>query len=321
MRLSIHGIPCEVGGDPAFVEAVAREHRPYLAERVEPPEVSIRGALGDLPDLPEGAVLADRAGDFDRWSKGDEDWYCSPGAVWHRRPDGDRVCLTGAARDPGALLELARVLLESAVADRLERRGFVPLHAAAVALDGSGLLFLGESGHGKSTLAAALCRQYGAAFIGDDTVFLDPDGLLYGYLPHVAVYAPDAPDAFTYTGGVRRRLIPPGEVGAVADRPVPPAAVFLLRRVRADRSRVHPVGARTAFALLAPAAADGVKPFFQPEGVRAGRISRRLSALHGLLERAPAYLLQAGQNPAEVSQTVLQALARPGDRAGAAASK
>ena len=317
MNLSICGIRCALGGDPAFREAMAAEHRPYVADGAQEPAVILRGVVGAVPPVPEGAVLTDRAGDFDRWSRAEEDWFCSPGAAWHRRLEEGRVHLAGAARDLNALLELGRVLLESAVAHLLESRGFVPLHAAAVAVEGSGLLFLGESGHGKSTLASTLCRNHGAALIADDTAFLDSDGLLQGYLPHVALYAPDAPDAFTYTSGVRRRLVHPEELGPVAGEPVAPGAVFLIRRVRAGRSQLHPIGARTALALLAPTVADGAKPFFQPAHDRAARISRRLAALHRLLGKAQVYLLQAGQNPAEVSQTVLRAL--PGVRAGSAA--
>ena len=49
------------------------------------------------------------------------------------------------------------------------------LHGAAVAVDGRGVVLLGRSGDGKSTLAAAMCRR-GAALLADDAVGLDYAG-------------------------------------------------------------------------------------------------------------------------------------------------
>lgn len=45
------------------------------------------------------------------------------------------------------------------------------IHAAAVELSGYGHVFVGESGHGKSTLSTDLVEQ-GATYLGDDIVFL-----------------------------------------------------------------------------------------------------------------------------------------------------
>lgn len=49
------------------------------------------------------------------------------------------------------------------------------LHASAVALDGQGVLILGPSGSGKSSLALQLIGQ-GAALIGDDQIVLTRQG-------------------------------------------------------------------------------------------------------------------------------------------------
>lgn len=45
------------------------------------------------------------------------------------------------------------------------------VHAAAVGIDGGAHVFLGESGHGKSTLSADLVSM-GASYMGDDLIFL-----------------------------------------------------------------------------------------------------------------------------------------------------
>jgi hypothetical protein len=55
--------------------------------------------------------------------------------------------------------------------EMLKRRGRFAIHAAAIELDGRGVLFAGATGSGKSTLALALLRA-GMGFLGDDTVFV-----------------------------------------------------------------------------------------------------------------------------------------------------
>jgi hypothetical protein len=53
----------------------------------------------------------------------------------------------------------------------LRPRGFAPLHAAALAHEGRGLLVVAPSGSGKSTLAYSLVKQ-GWRFLSDDSVLL-----------------------------------------------------------------------------------------------------------------------------------------------------
>lgn len=47
------------------------------------------------------------------------------------------------------------------------------MHASAVALRGRGVLFLGESGAGKSTAAAEMCFLHGAKLLADDVALLE----------------------------------------------------------------------------------------------------------------------------------------------------
>ena len=54
----------------------------------------------------------------------------------------------------------------------LSRQGRLVLHASAVAFDGIGVAFTGESGRGKSTLAASFATT-GARFLTDDGLRLD----------------------------------------------------------------------------------------------------------------------------------------------------
>jgi hypothetical protein len=69
---------------------------------------------------------------------------------------------------PGADAEGVRTLLAGRVmAYLLRQRGYLPLHASAVAIDGKAILFLGASGSGKSTTAAAFHAR-GHEVMADD---------------------------------------------------------------------------------------------------------------------------------------------------------
>lgn len=54
------------------------------------------------------------------------------------------------------------------------------LHALGVAKDGKALVVIGRSGIGKSLLAGKYLRD-GYKLLGDDTVFIDPDGRVHGF--------------------------------------------------------------------------------------------------------------------------------------------
>ncbi|NEQ88783.1 MAG: hypothetical protein F6K26_55505, partial [Moorea sp. SIO2I5] len=64
-------------------------------------------------------------------------------------------------------LKLQLALVGTVMAILLQQRGALILHASAVEMDGKAILFLGNSGEGKSTIAAALQAQ-GYAVVADD---------------------------------------------------------------------------------------------------------------------------------------------------------
>jgi hypothetical protein len=69
---------------------------------------------------------------------------------------------------PGVDTGILRTMLAGPLmAYLLRQRGYLPLHASAVAIDGQGVLFLGESGAGKSTTAAAFSVR-GHDVLADD---------------------------------------------------------------------------------------------------------------------------------------------------------
>lgn len=74
---------------------------------------------------------------------------------------------------PGADEDLLPVLIAGALlAMHLMLRGELVLHASAVQAGGRAVAFVGRSGMGKSTLAAALCEQ-GCGLVSDDLLRVD----------------------------------------------------------------------------------------------------------------------------------------------------
>lgn len=74
----------------------------------------------------------------------------------------------------GAAEDVQPFLLGSAMGALLYQRGLIPVHSSAVAFDDRAYCFLGPSGVGKSTLAAALCQR-GGRLVSDDICALRCD--------------------------------------------------------------------------------------------------------------------------------------------------
>jgi hypothetical protein len=75
-------------------------------------------------------------------------------------PDADAHAIAKIRRGTG------RALLRHLVGD-------LSLHGGAAAIEGTGIVLLGRSGQGKSTLTAALCAQAGAELYADDIVVVE----------------------------------------------------------------------------------------------------------------------------------------------------
>ena len=85
-------------------------------------------------------------------------------------------------------------LINTVVLFLVGHAGRVPLHASAVMVNGTALVFAGASGAGKSTLALAASRA-GLPLLSDDTVFVQtsPDFRLWSLAGAIHVFARDAP--------------------------------------------------------------------------------------------------------------------------------
>lgn len=97
---------------------------------------------------------------------------------------------------------LRPTLLGGAIAIALRQRGLLVLHASCVNLAGQAIAFMGDSGWGKSTLAAAFHHQ-GDAILTDDVMAIQFEGagpLVEPGFPQIKLW-PDAADSFGHSPG------------------------------------------------------------------------------------------------------------------------
>ena len=151
-------------------------HLPALAD--DGCDVDIRwGAdIEDSAEPPPGEVIAE-------YQTADTAWYTATStAAEYRlrfRNCGEFVLSADLSevsvrRDPNGRTELLPILMAGTVsAFLLALRGETVLHASAVAVDGRALAFVGQSGRGKSTIAALLCVD-GADLVTDDVLTVEP---------------------------------------------------------------------------------------------------------------------------------------------------
>jgi hypothetical protein len=103
--------------------------------------------------------------------------------------------------------------------------GRVPLHASAVMLDGTAIIFAGASGAGKSTLALAASRA-GLPLLSDDTIYVQtmPVLRLWSLAGPIHVFAKDAPGAketgMRFRAGRWKKSLTAPERRRMADRAV-----------------------------------------------------------------------------------------------------
>ena len=140
-----------------------------FGDRAEPPEAQMRGGAGLFAAMMDAdnfavAMPAQRSGLV----------ALSP-ALLQRFPYHARY----------ELLEFAVFMLAS------RARPLVPLHAGCIAIDGAGVLLVGESGAGKSTLALHGLLQ-GARLVTEDAAFVDADDLVTMGVPNFLHLREDA---------------------------------------------------------------------------------------------------------------------------------
>lgn len=247
---------------------------------------ALRVRLGGVRPAPRSVVAQQRLEDGRLWRVifGAEEGYLFdfPGlAVFLAARDGNGVEIFP---DPEVPPETVRHLLLDQVLPYLAPAwGGDAFHASGVATPGAAIGFLGETGRGKSTLAAAFARR-GFSILCDDCFCIHegPDGfrarpwysglrLWPGHLEALRGAPGDDGDVAHYT--TKKRVLFSGD--GAGDAPV--RAVFLLEAPARDgRIRIERLSARDAAIeltrhayFLDPADRPGFRRFFD----RVGRIS------------------------------------------------
>ena len=178
-----------------------------------------------------------------------------------RTPAGYVVDVAGqsspARHTLSELFQDAEMEITEAALERLRQR-YLPLHAAAVARHGAGLLVIGAHDAGKTSLACALARS-GATLLSDDMAPVRPSDLTVFPFPRDLILhegtrrtlggLPPSP-GFKCFGGYR--YLPPTTVSTGLPRAVPVCGLLFPRRAEGVRvvlsSKVGP--AESARCLL-----------------------------------------------------------------------
>ena len=150
--------------------ARGREDLPAAAE----PDVVVR--LGAAPTALAGTADGRRA------PGGHAEWEAAPGAFLISLYGVARYLVTGGREilvEPcgGSGREIGARLAGTVWAALLLQRGIVPFHASAVEFEAGAVLFLGDSGAGKSSLLGALLKR-GHAMLADDVAGVVPASFL-----------------------------------------------------------------------------------------------------------------------------------------------
>ncbi len=152
-----------------------------------------------------------------------------------------QIAVTGSELNDAVLA--AHPLLTVALVETMKRFDRFPLHAAALALGGKGVLVPGASGAGKSTTSVTLVRA-GFDFLADDTVFLTR--------PTDHLWVEGFPDEVDVTENTVGRI---PELSHLSGAPLLPGRDKYSFRVEEVFGITPLVGCRPAF-LIAPQVVD-----------------------------------------------------------------
>ena len=137
-------------------------------------------------------------------------------------------------------------LMGSAIGALLHQRNILVLHAGAIAANGRSVLFSGQSGVGKSTLAAGF-HQRGYPFLADDVcavAMIDGMPAVIPGFPRLKLWADvvkkldkdkDQLKSVRWTKGLEKYFMP---VEPVYETPVPLKTVFMLETTNTDKMEI-----------------------------------------------------------------------------------
>jgi hypothetical protein len=168
--------------------------------------------------------------------------------------DGNDIIVSPAPNAEASVLR--NLVITVSLNILLYQRGLFLLHASAVAANGVGIAFMGESGWGKSTIAASLQRR-GYALVADDTLAADAES------PGAPVVFPAFPQLKLLPGTLVALNMAPEELPRVhpfeekrLHRPEQDFALtsLLLKRLyvldRGEQNRIERIGPQDTFKAL-----------------------------------------------------------------------
>ncbi|MBI1860152.1 MAG: hypothetical protein HYR96_04445 [Deltaproteobacteria bacterium] len=83
--------------------------------------------------------------------------------------------------------EVVYLVVLSYVGEELDRRGLHRVHGMGLCRDGRGILFLGTSGVGKSTLAIEFLKEHSSRILSDDTPLVEESGGMMAFPQRIAL--------------------------------------------------------------------------------------------------------------------------------------
>jgi hypothetical protein len=244
----------------------------------------------DSATLPPGEVIAEYVTGAGAWYTATE---TESGYLLRFRDCGEFVIGADLStvvvrRDPNGRHELLPILLAgTASAFLLTLRGHTVLHASAVDVDGTALAFVGQSGRGKSTVAALMCLA-GAELVTDDVLTVDPEPpvtciggaselRLRAAAAHLADARPDRPSRST--ADERRAFAP--VPAAPGPRPLAAIVIPSPSRTAPDMDVRHLEPSEAMFAVLAFPRVHGWR--------RPDVLTREFTTLSRLANQIPVY--------------------------------
>ncbi|CAH0497579.1 hypothetical protein [Novosphingobium sp. CECT 9465] len=184
--------------------------------------------------------------------------------------------------------------------------GVPVLHASCVVIDGGAYGFLGQSGRGKSTMAAAMAHA-GYAFLTDDGLLLERDGgefLVRPYLASIrllpdsecAVLGIEMPDR-DELGLVSKVRVPSSAVLPHADDCAPLRGIYVLEEPASDEPVFRPLGHAAAIDAL-------LQHSFLLDSKDKGRVRKHFGLMATLAESCPMYALDYPRDFARLDNTI-----------------
>ena len=203
----------------------------------------------------------------------------APGLAFRIRDGRDIAIAWGGAVPPP---DIEAYLLGSAWGVLCHQRGLLPLHCSAIAFGGRAFAITGQPGAGKSTLAAALCRN-GLDYVTDDMGVLDPArDFALDAMPKAMKLCADAAAHLGITCGKRvaSRVDKFFVAAPVAATVGTLAALYVLDDAGADASAITELSGAERFVQLIASIyrVEWLSLLRQPEAVfaQAAALSRRL---------------------------------------------